>query len=281
MNRSEELSFYIARIHNNEESQESSKSEALISSLLEKKSLAYRSLEVFDQPAFTPLSSYHRPRKSVIARRNKQRHLELRWALFLGQKVGLFRKTRSMIGQILYSLSVCLRKNMRSEEIRAMQIEQFVTSKHLSAFRLVTSGSLIVLESDAAIHEDSLIQLDEIINVLLKNKSNQLYLNIAGGLTYQQIGIQQIAKKTYNSMDYFEIPVSNTSCAYAVTERFIRKFIAFVETNCEVLGYGIDWVFNSYFLNNEDQVICIHSNPPALLHGSFTGKSESWNPRNR
>jgi hypothetical protein len=82
-------------------------------------------------------------------------------------------------------------------------------------------------------------------------------------------------------MDIFESPVSNTTCAYAVTETFIRKFVTFVETNVEVLDFGIDWVFNFYFLNTRDEVICIHSNPPALSHGSFTGKSESFNPRNR
>jgi hypothetical protein len=281
MNRSEELTFYIARIHNNEESQESLKSEVLISSLLEKKDLAYRSFEVFDQPSFTPLRNYHRPRKSLIARRNRQRHLELRWALFLGQKVGFYRKTRSLIGQILYSLKICINISQLSESLRVAQIERFITYKHLSAFRLATNGVLIILESDAAIHDNSVNQLDEIIKILMKNTRNELYLNIAGGYTYREIGIHSLAQNYSKTLDIFDVPVSNTACAYAVTENFIRKFVAFAETNVEVMDLGPDWAFNSYFLSNFDEVICIHSNPPALSHGSFTGQSESFDPKNR
>jgi hypothetical protein len=172
--------FYVARIHNNEESQESLKSEALVSLLLEKNSLASSSFEVFDQPTLTLLDNYHRPIRTLIARRNRQRHLELKWALYLGQKVGFYRKMKSLIGQVLYSWKICIKKSQLSEDIRIMQIEHILTSKHLSAFRLATNGVLIILESDAAIHEDSSNQLDEIIKDLQKNFKKEVYFNIAG-----------------------------------------------------------------------------------------------------
>jgi hypothetical protein len=273
--------FSIARIHNNETLQESLESQALMTLLLERNSLTHKTFEVSYQPTLLPLNQFPKPRKSLIVRRNRQRHLELGWALYLGRKVGFYGKIKSFASQILYSWKICTKKNQLSEEVRALQIEQFVSMKHLSAFRRATSGVLIILESDAAIHENSSSQLNEIIKILLKNIKNEMYFNIAGGLGKTEIGIQRLAKEMSESVDYYDKPVSNTSCAYAVTESFVQRFVAFIDANVEVLDFSIDWIFNSYFMHQESQILCLHSNPPGLLHGSFAGKSESWNPKNR
>lgn len=134
------MDFHIARIHNNEASQESLKSEGLISRILENNSLACNSFDISSQPLLVTLDKFSKPRKTLIARRSRQRRLELNWALYLWEKVGFYRKSRSVIGQILYVFKISLTKSALSEELRVMQIERFVTAKHISSFRLATGG---------------------------------------------------------------------------------------------------------------------------------------------
>ncbi|MCX6403869.1 MAG: hypothetical protein NT032_08265 [Actinobacteria bacterium] len=165
-----------------------------------------------------------------------------------------------------------------------MQIERFVTAKHVKGLRdSANLGATItfILEVDAIAHENSTWQIEEIFNVLSTYSEHPTYINIAGGLLNYEIGISQLASSFSNSVDIFTLAVSNTSCAYAINEIFLSDFLKFVDSNPNILDFGIDWVYNSFFLISENKIACFHSSPPALSHGSFTGKSESWNPRNR
>jgi hypothetical protein len=274
----------LVRIHNNETLQGSIECEELLRTLADSKSIAWESIEVFEQPILLGTSEFGQPRRTVIKRRSNQRKLEILWSSHLKKRFLKIRKLKSFIGQVLHVSKVCFSSRTLSAELRILQIERFVTAKHIEGLRRAASSGaslVVVLEADATVHENSLHKLDEILNVFSMNKNHSLYFNIAGGLGYAEIGIHPLARKFSESMDVFDIPVSNTSCAYAVTENFIRGFLSFIEANVEVLDFGVDWVFNSYFMNARDEVICIHSNPPALSHGSFTGTSESWNPKNR
>lgn len=277
-------SISLVRIHNNETLQGSIECEELLRTLANSKSIALESLEVFEQPILLGTSEFGQPRRTVIKRRSNQRKLEILWSSHLKEKFLKTRTLKSLIGQILYVSNVCFSSRTLSAELRILQIERFVTAKHIEGLRRTASSGAslaVVLEADATVHDYSLHKLDEVLDILSMNKDHSVYFNIAGGLGYAEIGIHRLARKFSDSMDVFEIPVTNTSCAYAVTENFIRGFLAYIDTNDGVLDFGVDWVFNSYFMDKRDEVICIHSNPPALSHGSFTGASESWNPKNR
>jgi hypothetical protein len=274
----------LVRIHNNETLQGSIECEELLRTLADSRSIAWESIEVFEQPILLDTSEFEQPRRTVIKRRSNQRRLEILWSSHLEEKFLKIRKLKSLIGQILYVSKVYFSSRTLSAELRILQIERFVTAKHIEGLRrTATSGAslAVVLEADATVHEYSLLKLDELLTIFSINKDHSVYFNIAGGLDVKKIGISPIAKVYCEGVDLYRNPVTNTSCAYAVNIKFINAFLNYIDVNLDVVELGIDWVFNSYFLNKRGCITCFHSRPPALLHGSFSGKSESWNPRNR
>ena len=278
------LPLSLVRIHNNEPSQGSVESAELISRIASSQSFSVQTVEVSEQPTLLTLPQFNHPRRELVGRRNRQRKLELSWYIYLGSKFLLIKRIKSLIGQSIFVVAVIVDRNKLAQELRIMQIERFVTAKHVKGLRdSAKLGAAIsfVLEVDAIAHENSIWQIEEIFDLLSTNSDHSVYFNVAGGLDQEDIGISGLARRHSSSVDSFETAVSNTSCAYAINEIFLNDFLKFIDSNPNVLNFGIDWVFNSFFLNLDNKVVCFHSSPPALSHGSFTGKSESWNPRNR
>ena len=279
-------SLCVVRIHNNEEIQPAVKSSELLQDLCNKNGITFIQLEVSKQSEFIPANSLQNPRLTLIRRRDFQRKVELMWFRFIGRRSPQRAQFQSLVGQLLFIIRLSLSRSLFHDEIRKMQIERFLTIKHISAIKLAieTDADLIVvLESDATVHDKSDISLSAILDMIQKSPEADIYINVASGIDRKRIGINhlQVLDSDFNYLDEFRLPVTNTNCAYLLTNSVGVDFASYVDRNQSVLELGADWVINDFFMSTNKQISCFHSEPPALIHGSFEGVTQSWSPRDR
>jgi hypothetical protein len=240
----------------------------------------------FSQPNFPVVTSSSR--RSLVKWREAQRRYELQWNSYLtgggGGRARTLRKLISYSGQLIFKLNT-RRSSVLKSEGHARAIETFVTNKHMNGVRRaheLKMDGLIILEVDACSNENSREGLSAIMSKLKYEVTTPLYVNIAGGLQPDQLGIQRLGHKYENEpfVNYLK-PVTNTSCSYLLNRKFIAAFIEWVISNPDKQALGIDWVFNCFFMDSKFEIKSLHSDPPALTHGSFSGITQSWNPKNQ
>jgi hypothetical protein len=276
----------LVRIHNNEPIQPSRDSADLIAGLCLDQRIIFDQFEVFKQPEFLSLRDYKAPRSSLFKRRNFHRKVELSWAGYLGDKNLFISWFLSLAGQTRYAIKLFACKSFLIDEILKMQIERFLTLKHVTAIEVAIESdaeAIIILESDATLNQNSTEGLLVVIETLVSGMNKSMYINVAGGLKKEIIGIDRlvIPKQETEKLLELRLPVTNTNCAYGFTKHFGLDFISHVNSNKANLELGADWLINHFLMNSDLGVLCFHSDPPALDHGSFIGSTQSWSKRDR
>jgi hypothetical protein len=211
--------------------------------------------------------------------------LERRWREYRG----LQSLRRSMLarGNHFYKLCCLLvAKKKRKKEWKIRQIEHAVSLKHQMAWKLYSASNaknLLVLESDAGWIEN---KSDLVTNYFGHiNGSLPAYVNLAGGLDVELLGIDSLRQNYKNVFSdnavFFSRPVTNTSCAYVIDQLMVKQLLDHLEFHPDFESLGIDWLINSTFIETVSkgtEVICLHAIPPVLLHGSISGNVKSWHP---
>ena len=217
----------------------------------------------------------------LLTWRHDQVLLEHQWRDHL-DTANVLQNFASNVNERLYRRRLRRDRTFRGSQWRARQIEKFVTAKHIQAWRQFIDSScsvLVVIESDATLTPDSVRGVADAVAELSGGRPT--YVNLAGGLNAQDISIEHLAASQANGMTEFTRPVTNTSCAYAVNRAVILELLSFLSTNPKAGTLGIDWLINSFFIHQTsagNNICCLHFQPPALLHGSLTGITQSWHP---
>ena len=217
----------------------------------------------------------------LLVWRHSQRLLENQWRDYL-DKANALQDLAANVNEHLYRIRLRACRNFRCSQWRIRQIEKYVTAKHIQAWRQFVDSSysfLVVIESDATLTPDSVEGVTDALAEL--SAAEPTYVNLAGGLHREDISIEHLAASQVDGMTEFTRPVTNTSCAYAVNRAVVLELLSFLSTDPEAGSLGIDWLINSFFMNQTSagsNVRCFHSQPPAVLHGSLTGITQSWHP---
>ncbi len=267
-------SVMLAAVHNGELEQSPAQE---VLNLLLSAGLTQEVFEVVDQPELLGTVDTN----ELVSWRHAQRHLERQWRKHLKRDNPL-RNVAAALNEGTYRLRLRLDSQFRTGQWRTRQIERFVTAKHIRAWRKFIKSphsTLVVIESDATLTPES---RGRVKSVLLEVTSDQpTYVNLAGGLSRSDIAIGSLAAGDVNCMTVFSRPVTNTSCSYVLNRSLVVGILSFLDELPEAATLGIDWLFNAFFVNQTvkgNEVRCLHSQPPALLHGSLTGVTRSWHP---
>lgn len=267
-------SVMLAAVHNGELTQ--SPAQEVVLHLLAA-NFIQEVIEVVEQPEFVDSVDTD----ELASWRHTQRHLESHWREHL-ERTNPLRNVAAIFSERAYRLQLSLDPEFRTRQWRTRQIERFVTAKHVRAWQEFIESphsGLVVIESDATLTPDSGGRIN---TALVEVTSDQpTYVNLAGGLSRSAISIESLAASDVNGMTVFSRPVTNTSCAYAMNRSLVADMFTFLQEFPQMATLGIDWLINAFFINQttkENEVRCLHSQPPALLHGSLTGITRSWHP---
>ena len=239
--------------------------------------LVHEFTEVTDQPKLAAAPNI----PELATWRYNQRILESQWRDHL-DKANAFRDLAANLNNRLFRFRLRLNRDFRGSQWRTRQIEKFVTAKHIMAWRRFIDSAcsvLVVIESDATLTSNSVKGFTDAVTELSSDAPT--YVNLAGGLSRRKIAIEHLAATQSNAMTEFTRPVTNTSCAYAVNRSLVLELLSFLSTNPEAGTLGIDWLFNAVFIDRTSEgrnIRCLHSEPPAVRHGSLTGVTRSWHP---
>jgi GR25 family glycosyltransferase involved in LPS biosynthesis len=272
-----EKKLLIALIHNNEQEMPSRR----VSDELKSRIVGTNFLEVFEQANFSPQADFPK----LLHHLKTQLRIEDSWRQYRG-KQSYVSRLKAGVNFIRKLLLLSSLSNVRKREWHIREIECAVSLKHQTAwqqFQESDSDALLVLESDAAWIEDASEEIAELLDLL--PGSGPTYLNLAGGLELEQLGIELLTKTMEvaprPNTKAFSKPVTNTSCAYAINQDLADSFLSYIKSFPEQESLGIDWLINAVFLElarQRQEVTCVHSYPPILHHGSMTGISSSWHP---
>ena len=214
--------------------------------------------------------------------RRAQSELEGRWAHYRERPASNLARA---LGRALFDINIKLSASARNNAWHVRQVEQAVTAKHIAAwgaFHTSNDQELLVLESDAVETDHTHGTLED----LLEHPADApRYVNLAGGLDTGAIGITHLQDHTSAHNEHirrYRKPVTNTSCAYLINRPFVELALQHLENSPEDAQLGIDWLFNSIFLDsakvNSATIACWHAEPPVIVHGSLAGVTKSWHP---
>lgn len=263
----------IAAIHNGELPQAPARE--LIDQLGD---LTDQVIEISEQPPFEAEAN-----AAILKEwRRNQSQLESRWADYRERPANSLATT---IGRGLFDFRMHLSGTARNHAWHVRQVEQAVTAKHIAAWRAFhASGEqeLLAVESDARQTDRTRPAVDH----LLEDPVNvPRYVNLAGGLSTDAIGITHLREQTRaddRQLRQYRKPVTNTSCAYLVNQQFVDVALNHLDKWPEDAHLGIDWLFNAIFLDHaqakEAVIECWHAEPPVIVHGSVEGITKSWHP---
>lgn len=163
-------------------------------------------------------------------------------------------------------------------ELTQGAIELALTDKHLRAWdNFLDSDSklLICLEDDAIFVDDSNLGILEAIAKVWNCKAPS-YVDLAGGLDINSIGVGRLFDRQDGRHLYFRKPVTNTACGYMVNRQIVTLFRKIVLVNPCLRLYPADWLINKLLIELENSKVwtnCFHTFPTVLQHGSMKG---SW-----
>jgi hypothetical protein len=278
------LKFGISLIHNNENSIPARAAADCLEKILMTRNIDVIRVEIYKQGAVLNCQPKIFELIRIILRNLRQRLLEIKWRQHLRSNSPL--KIPLLGAGFLAFFIKLLSPRQRQVEFVAMQIEEYLSLKHIAAgfwAKEMNVDFLIVLESDATwldnSHSKRFDQLFEFL--LLSNVDKPTYVDIAGGLSHKDLNIKNLKwiKNDYGIIEY-ERPFTNTTCGYIVSSSALaltasKEAVEFSEF------YGADWLINRMFLelNQKINFRNLHMDPPGLQHGSFYGNAKSSNPK--
>jgi hypothetical protein len=219
-------------------------------------------------------------RRALLNLDRRQRDVERRWRISLHQRE-LLRNIAATVGRFTFWVRVHLSPRFAQNAWRAVQIQSFVTKKHLAAlqdFAATEAATFVCLESDVVTLADSKPRFESFLKEFCVgvDVSEAQYWNLAGGRDLRDLGVGHLARRTSNGFTEYDPPVSNTAAQYACNQVFAGQLLAFVNSQPQVCDFGIDWVMNAFFMSGSP-LLCLHADPPIFGHGSMLGVTRSWN----
>ena len=216
---------------------------------------------------------------------NRQWNLESRWRHHRKRHSPL-REAVAEAGFVLWKFRLRLSSTFRSRSWRVRQIEAAVSAKHhraWSEFAGSQASTALVIESDAtwALNADD--RLSAVIDAL--PSATPAYVNLAGGLSDRRLDIGALSVHSNEhkpgGVRKYEPAVTNTSCAYLINRPMAQLLVSYLRSQPDDRVLGIDWLVNAAFMQareSDQKVVCWHSYPPILIHGSLMGLTQSWHP---
>ena len=166
---------------------------------------------------------------------------------------------------------------------RNSSIEMVVTDKHIrvwKSFLDTKADFLICFEDDAVFRDDSVERVNDLFDTLSRADFNRpIYIDLAGGLTFQELGIDKLETRRDAYFRHFSKPVTNTACVYLMNRRLAAVFYERITRRPWLRLIAIDWMMNKLFMQltvNGLDCLCMHADPTIFKHGTATGEFVSW-----
>lgn len=178
---------------------------------------------------------------------------------------------------------LALRTVHKRNERRASAIEMIVSGKHIEAWRRFAAQGgdfLLVFEDDAVFKPQSIEGFDRVRAWLEgRRPGGDFYMDIAGGLTQEDLQLSAIPQERLDGFIQFSKPVTNTACGYILSAHTAASFCAILDNRPWFRLLGIDWLINMLMverLRMGSTFTCLHAVPPIVEHGSLTGAYAAW-----
>jgi hypothetical protein len=225
------------------------------------------STEIRKQPAPVAISA-----RALSIRLVRQWHLERRWARHLG----VSRRWVLSVGLLVVRLAQLSSSQTRSAWSRRANIELALSAKHELAWRDAMEADvdfLVVLEDDASIHGGSEHQFAAVADHLAHVDHTFAYIDLAGGLSQRELRVAHLQRATGSGhLVRLERAAGNTACGYLMGREVVRLLAQMTITQPESARHPADWMINKFFIEHTSHPIeCLHTQPPALDHGSMLG----------
>jgi hypothetical protein len=204
--------------------------------------------------------------------------LRLKWLNYIEKSV--LKKVICALMIPFYLVHAVLKYFLSKKVKNFYLIERYVTNKHIGAWvKFVKNNSdyLIVLEDDVLLKVGTQKQIHGFLSFLQRQSQGPLYIDIAGGLSVESLGISRLIKSNLNGQLNFYKPVTNTAAGYVLNAELAKHFLGELKKTPKYKKLPIDWLMNSIFMKSKPgQIECIHYNPSIFIHGSNLGYVESW-----
>jgi len=232
--------------------------------------------EFVDQPPLTT----DIPRWLLIAARHRQRMLERTWRVHLRQET-VWSRLAAAGGQAWDVLRIRCQPGYRAHLERTLQVQEFITAKHRAAMAsfLKAGGEwLLILESDATVLHNSRTDLTAVLGWL--PAPGQWFIDLAGGMVEVSARQRTAGAVPGTPLQILDPPSTNTACAYLVSRPMAEAFLATYQADPDNRRFAIDWVWNLVLMStgrrSQEPMLCLRADPPTFAHGSFTGRTRSW-----
>ena len=212
-----------------------------------------------------------------------QWYLERIWHAQNGSNLIIIKSFIYLVYRMLVQLLI-----RKKQIIQNVNANNMLAHKHFQIWNYFLNSDdkyLIVLEDDVIIHSDgdSIAYMEKILRRVEIENNKAIYIDLAGGLTIDQMKIKkQVNKQTVPLME-LNIFASRTTCAYMINREAASFFLNNLNGKTNQLDlYPIDWIVNLLGIKmKKDKVnfLCIHTQPPIFIHGSVDKKFPSSIPR--
>lgn len=231
-------------------------------------------IEVVEQPEFEVLDYF-----SAVKRLAIYGVVHQRWAAFQQGRPGFDRLTPREWWRIvrhgLNAFKAASDKNLR----RQLAIEPILGAKHITAWKQFVKTNethLLVAESDVIGLPHSADRLLAIAS-RLPTDGRPIYIDLAGGLPHEVIGVDKITEDRKEGVLVLNRPATNTTCSYLISRSLADSFLRIVEKRPYFRDVASDWLVNCLMMGaaGEGQIECRHAHPTVFDHGSMTGEYRS------
>jgi hypothetical protein len=232
-------------------------------------------IEVFEQPKFEPLDYF-----STVKRLAIYGLVHQRWAAFQqGRRHGsdslTLRDWWRVFRHGLNAFKAASNKKLR----RQLAIEPILGAKHVAAWKRLTETNetyLLVAESDVLGQPHSADRLLAIRSQLPAD-GRPIYVDLAGGLPHDLIGVDKIIEDRKEGVLVLNRPATNTTCSYVISRSLADSFLKMIAERPYFRDVASDWLVNCLMMSaaGEGQMECWHAHPTVFDHGSLTGEYRS------
>ncbi|MCX8029913.1 MAG: glycosyltransferase family 25 protein [Brevinematales bacterium] len=166
-----------------------------------------------------------------------------------------------------------------SKLTRVANFEIMLSDKHIRLWSILAEDNdyIIIFEDDAIIDEDSIHKIKEIIEfskeLEKENDDKILYVDLANGFELNKLKIDKLIIKRDGDKIFFDRIVSNTTCSYMISSKTAKVFLDLLLETPYLRLLPPDRIVDHLgrlLLKKGYSTICVHINPPALIHGSMT-----------
>lgn len=229
---------------------------------------------LFSDESWQP-SNFYLDLRTILIKEFRQYLLRVRFSIYLKN----YREAVREALYFFYFLRRLLRKGAAGY-IQQSSIEILVTDKHIRLWQKFTQSDsqfLIIFEDDVCESEHSIDRFRTQVMPIIPNGSEEIYIDLAGGLSGLDLKNPAIIKLVNNNSTQWARPITNTACAYGISKSLCEKFLRLIIKNPHYRLLPIDWLMNQMFIDlKRSKIECIHFNPPVFVHGSTSGNFKSW-----